>query len=103
MLLGYGTLFQGSQLVYINLVVDVNSVVYKFSGAYKNTVVDKNSVVCKSSEKMVDGSSVLAQFSGVNCYTCVSDLAPAQKRGGKNFASSGHKPLYNISPSDKLG
>ena len=70
MLLGYGTLFQGSQLVYINLVVDVNSVVYKFLGAYKNTVVEENSVVCKSSVKMVDGSSVLAQFSGVNCCTC---------------------------------
>jgi hypothetical protein len=28
----------------INLVVDVNSVVYKFSGVYENTVVDKNSV-----------------------------------------------------------
>ena len=87
----------------MNSVVDVNSVVDEVSGVYKYTVVDENKGVCKSSEKMVDGSSVLAQFSGVNCYTCVSDLAPAQKRGGKNFASSGHKPLYNISPSDKLG
>ena len=69
MLLGYGTLFQGSQLVYINLVVDVNSVVYKFLGAYKNTVVEENSVVCKSSVKMVDENFVVAQFSGVDYCT----------------------------------
>ena len=39
----------------MNSVVDVNSVVYEFSGVYKNTVVDKNSVV--------------AQFSGVDYCT----------------------------------
>ena len=44
----------------MNSVVDVNLVVYKFSGVYENTVV------CKSSVKMVDKNSVVAQFSGVD-------------------------------------
>ena len=49
--------------------VDINSVVYKFSSVFKNTVVDENSVVCKSSVKMVDQNSVVAQFSGVDYCT----------------------------------
>ena len=49
--------------------VDINSVVYKFSGVYKNTVVDGNSVVCKISVKMVDKNSVVAQFSGADFCT----------------------------------
>ena len=52
-----------------NSFVDVNSVVYKFSGVYENTVVDENSGVCKSSLKMVDKNSVVAQFSGVDYCT----------------------------------
>ena len=49
--------------------VDMNSVVYKFSGVHKNTVVDGNSVVCKISVKMVDKNSVVAQFSGADFCT----------------------------------
>ena len=36
---------------------------------YKQTAVDENSVVCKSSEKMVDENSLVAQFSGVDYCT----------------------------------
>ena len=64
--------------IFINLKknVDINSVVYKFSGVYEVTVVDKNSVVCKSSERMIDKNSVLAQFSGVDyCTLSLHDCA----------------------------
>ena len=44
-------------------------VVYKFSGVYENTVVDENSVVCKCSVKLVDETSVVAHFSGVDYFT----------------------------------
>ena len=53
----------------INSVVDVKLVVDEFSGVYDYTVVDEDSVVCKSSEKMVDENSVVAQFSGVDYCT----------------------------------
>jgi hypothetical protein len=49
--------------------VDINSVVDEVSGAYKYTVVDENTVVCKSFKKMVDETSVVAKFSGVDYCT----------------------------------
>ena len=59
--------FEKQYSVDVNLAVDINSVVYEFSGVYENTVAEENSVdVCKSSVKMVDENSVVAQFSGVD-------------------------------------
>ena len=68
--------FENEYSIDINSVVDVNSVVDKCSGVYEYTVVDENSVVRKSSERMVDKNSVLAQFLGVDyCTLILHDFA----------------------------